>query len=329
MTTHVLPVPLSDQQLVAIVRTGRARDGVSVLGAMAALRSRPMDGKRELFGAVIVDATRPPRLRHMAAVGLYELGPGVGEEALVDAADRVDPATAVTVATGLARIGSADALATIGRLATIAEPAPERIAFARSLLAYRHRLDGHEIEFPADRLLDLPPGEPSSVVDIRAAGEEARRALSAVEREPIGVALDAENAIHIVCGDTHHVFAWNARRAAGDLDDLDERKDLLGVVFRKSPIEDTYALAAFVLATPAGPSTARITVHRAASGEPVFAGTIELTNGLPGFRFQAVRRPGAASVAVQGRVRGADLDMERADSARRALAGREPRRSPE
>jgi hypothetical protein len=328
MTTHVLPVPLSDEQLVAIVRTGRPREGVSVTQAMAELQSRPLDGKRELFGTIVVDATRPPRLRHMAAVGLYELGPGIGEEALVEAADRVDPSTAVTVATGLGRIGSADALATIGRLATIAEQPPGRIAFARSLLAYRHRLDGNDIGFPADRLLDLPPGEPSSAVDIRAAGEEARRALSAVEREPIGVPLGAENAIHIVCGDTQHVFAWNARRAGGDLDDLDERKDVLGVVFRKSPIEDTYALAAFVLATPAAPRTARITVHRAASGEPVFAGTIELTAGRPRFRFQAVRRPGAASVAVLGRVRGADLDVERAVSARRALPGREPRRSP-
>jgi hypothetical protein len=325
MSTKTQDIGLTRAQLIKVVRAGGETKGVGRMRALAALQNRSRRDAGDVLMEVLADQREAPRFRHMAAVGLYRLGGAVAEEALVAASRRADELSAPAIAMGLGRIGSAKRLATIERLeAVAAPPAKARAAFAATLLAYRHRLPGHDVRAPGGNALqELGRRKSQPIEAAKARADLAARAAAALDETPLGVDVATENAVRIVCGPTTFVWLWARELAATGFSALAERKGVAGVLFRKSPVDNAYALSAVGLGTPTRTGV-RLTVHRADSGKILYSGLVAPDGAL---ELKARNQPGLAAVAVKARIEAGRVAVATAKSAVVVREARTPKRS--
>ena len=325
MTTKTQDIGLTRAQLIKVARTGGEIKGVSRRRARASLQNRARRDGGEVLAEVLADTQEAPRFRHMAAVGLYRLGGSAGEEALAAASRRADELTAPVIAMGLGRIGSAKRLAMIERLEAVAAPhGKARAAFAATLLAYRHRLPGHDVRAPGGNALqELGRRKSQPIEAAKARSDLAARAAAALEETPLGVDVTTENAVRIVCGPSTFVWLWARDLAAAGFSALAERKGVAGVLFRRSPVENAYALSAVGLGTPTRAGV-RLTVHRADSGKILYSGLVAPDGAL---ELKARNQPGLAAVAVKARVESGRVAVGTAKSAVVVREARTPKRA--
>ena len=149
-TTRPAPVPpeaaarlLSASRLAAAVRSAQATPEE----LREAIRRRPAQ-LRETLETVVADPARPPEMRAIAAVGLGSLPDGRSAGALLKAAASKDGALARRAIEALGRVGTPDTLARLRRLAPVPGAAQKTLDFARSLIAYRHGLEGERLALP-------------------------------------------------------------------------------------------------------------------------------------------------------------------------------------
>jgi hypothetical protein len=122
MSTTTTEPGLTRAQLVQIVRTNKPIKGVAKMRALAALGQRERKDVGDVLLEVVANREELPRFRHLAAMGLYKMGGARGQEALVGAAREADPSSAPAIAVGLGRIGTAESLPIVERLAEVARP---------------------------------------------------------------------------------------------------------------------------------------------------------------------------------------------------------------
>lgn len=330
MATKTTPEGIRNTRLIQIIMTNQpGPDGLSKMRALTALRQSRSTKKVEVFSSILANRQEQRRFKHMAARGLYELGGQRAEQALTENARNVDEYTAATFAQALGRIGSERSVSVMSELQTVALPAAKaRAAFATSLLAYRHHLEGHEVEAPRDdQLMELPADSEAIDMKVAKAGEdEATLAMAALKQEPVDVSLTVENAQQIICGPNNFVLLWNREFAGQQLRRLQERKGVVGLLFRRSRFEDAYALSSFVLGTPDG-ERLKVSLHRSSNGDMMYAGWVELSGAEARFDIQAVKRPGASAIKFTGSISNGQLAMDAARVATRVQSRREPIRA--
>jgi hypothetical protein len=324
-TTTTIEPGLTRAQLVQIVRTGTPIKGVAKMRALAALGRRERKDVGDVFLELVANREELPRFRHMAAVGLYQMGGTRGREALVAAARDADASTAPAIAVGLGRIGAADNLATVERLAEMVPAhARDRVTFAATLLAYRHGLEDHEVRAPAKTTLQELGGEQAHSVEIgRARADDARRALEALAAEPLDVDLTTERALRIDCEPNTFVWLWAEDAARNGFTPLAERKGVAGALFRRNHFENAYAVAAIGLGTPMRGGS-RLTLHRPETGAILYSGPVSTDGSLD---LQARSRPGVPAVEIRLQVAAGAVEVAVARSAVRSRQTRAPRRS--
>ena len=310
-------------QLISAVRTGRDIKGIGKMRALAALKQRGQKDLGPLLLEIVANRQELPRFRHMAAMGLYEMGGEPAREALAAAARRADDARAPAIAVGLGRVGTADSMRVVRRLESIAPPVAQgRLQFAATLLAYRHRLSGHDVRaIPASALQNLGRRRSQRIESRSARGAEANRALEALAHEPLDVDLTTERAIRIECEPNTFVWLWTKETANAGFAPLANEKSVAGVLFRKRLFVDAYALSAIGLATPMRGGV-RLTLHRAATGTVVYAGTIT-TSGL--LELKTRKLPGHAAVEIRAHVEAGIVTPVAARSAVAAPEARMPK----
>jgi hypothetical protein len=325
MPTKTQDIGLTRAQLIKVVRTDGEIKGVAKMRALASLQNRPRKDAADVLMEVLADRQEAPRFRHMAAVGLYRLGGASADEALARASRRADEVSAPAIAMGLGRIGSSKRLAMIERLeAVAAPPAKARVAFAATLLAYRHRLPGHDVRAPGGNALQQLGRRKSQPIEAaKARADLAARAAAALEQTPLGVDLATENAVRIVCGPSTFVWLWARELATTGFAALAEQKGVAGVLFRKSPVENAYSLSAVGLGTPTRAGV-RLTVHRADSGKMLYSGLVAPDGAL---ELLARNQPGLAAVAVKARVEAGRVAVTTAKSAVIVREARTPKRA--
>lgn len=329
MSNRIVATDVATNKLIQVIETGeRSSQGLSKLQALAALRARRSPKKREVFQAILAKREELPRFKHIAVRGLLELGGTRAEEALLESAQVADNTVAATMAEALGRVGSADSLPALKRLAQAASTAKERAAFAVSLLAYRHNLPGSEVKtLRSNQLMQLDDGTEDLPIRIQEArASEVELALASIKREPIGVELTAQNAQQMVCGPNTFILLWNKQFAGRRLRVLGERKGVAAVLCLKSRFEKDYFFSAFVLATP---SRGRINLSVIkSSGEAIFFGSAT-SGSQPVLKLQSVKRPGGSAMRFEGSLREGRLAIDEARSAQRVQARRVAQADPQ
>lgn len=331
MPTQTIPEGINDSELIRVINTGQRQPGEpSKMQAMAALRTSRSYRREQVFSSILADRQEQPRFRRMAVMGLYELGGARAERVLIEHWRNADEDIAPTIAQALGRIGTARAASVLRDIEALAPPAARaRVAFAASLLAYRHNLDGNEIEVPkGDRLIGLAPDSESTEVRvIEPHYREKNLAMEAIRREPLGVSLTSQNGQQFECGPNTFVFLWNRSFPWRGLRGIIGRKGVAGVLFRKSRFEDKYSLSSVVLGTPDG-NVYQLSVHNS-SGEILYAGMMDLSAANGRFDIQACRRSGAVPIEFKGAIRNGQMVMESARSAVTVHNPRRPTRAPD
>jgi hypothetical protein len=311
MTTTTRNLGLTRAQLIKVVRTGGEVKSIGKMRALAALQSGEHKDVGDVLEQVVADEQELPRFRHMAVLGLYMMGGVRAEEALATASRHADEVTAPSIAMALGRVGSVKRLATIEQLEGVAAPhARARVTFAATLLAYRHRLNGHDVRAPAATTLQELGRKGSRPIEVaKARADLAARVLAALADEPLEVDLMREGALRIVCEPNTFVWLWTKEAAARNA--LTDRKGVAGVLFRKRRLANAYVLSAFGLGTPTRAGV-RLTVHRAASGRILYSGLVAADGTL---ELKARDHPGLAAVAIIGRVEAGRVEVATAKSA--------------
>jgi hypothetical protein len=320
-TTH--DPGLTRAQLIKVVRTGQDIKGIGKMRALAALQSRRRKDVGDILLAVVADPGEAPRFRHMAVLGLYNMGGTSAEEALTTASRHADELSAPTIAMALGRVGTADDLPVVEKLEGVAaRHAKARAAFGATMLAYRHRLDGHDVRPPTGKALqELGRKRSKPIASAKARADVAARALDALADEPLGIELTTERGIRIVCEPNTFVWLWTADAAAHGFSALAEQKGVAGVLFRRSRLENAYSLSAIGLGTPTR-SGVRLTVHRADSGTILYSGMVAPDGALD---LRARNHPGMAAVAISARVQAGVAEVETAKSAALARKAETPK----
>lgn len=325
MATKTQDLGLTRAQLVKVVRTGKAAKGVAKMRALAALQGSDREDVGDILMTIVADKAEAPRFRHMAVLGLYKIGGTNADEALAAVSQDADELSAPTIAMALGRIGTAKRLAEIQRLEGVAAPhAKARAAFATTLLAYRHRLDGHDVRAPATNVLQELGSKRSQPIEATAAtADVADQALATLADEPLELDLTAQDAVQIACEPNTFVWLWTKDVAAAGFSAVGDRKGVTGVLFRKRRVAEGYALSAFGLGTPRQAGV-RLTVHRADSGTILYAGLVAADGTL---ELKARNHPGLAAVVISARVDAGRVEFTTAKSAALVPKARVPKPS--
>lgn len=322
MATKTATPDLDDDRLLEVVRGRMRPDDMSPLRAMVELRRRGPEAEGALL-SVATDARGTPRFRHLATMGLYELGGERAEAGLARAAAAADRFTAPTVAMALGRVGGRDRLELVEEMGRIADDVGrERAAFGATLLAYRHGLGGHDVRAPrGNQLMDEPEGRGGRAIELaKARAATVRHAMEAAEREPVGVELTNTGATTLECEPNTFTWLWTVdgaeRTASGE-------RGVAGLLFRQHRFDKGQSLSAIglVSSTRGG---GQLTIHRADTGTVLYSA--KLSGGELSLR--AAKVPGHAAVAIEASLgRGGAVQVERAVSGTVVREARTPSRA--
>jgi hypothetical protein len=297
MATKTAEAEVTLDELVEVVRTGQPSHGIGKMRALATLQQARSATASTALMDVASDAGEEPRFRHMATMGLYELGGTRGAERLQALAEQPDLPRVADIALGLGRIGTAQQMATLERLAELGGRQDKpRIDFATTLLAYRLGVPGHEVRaVPTTQMQDLGRKRARAIEVGKAGSRDVRLALGALDVEPLDVELTSERAARLECGPNSFVWLWSDAVRRRGLASLAVRKDVVGVLFRRRQFKEGFALSALGLATPRR-TDSHISIHRASDGRIMYDGSLAPDGSL---QLRARDHPGLAAVDIR------------------------------
>jgi len=332
-TTRPAPVPpeaaarlLSASRLAAVVRSAQA----TPVELREAIRRRPAQ-LRETLEAVVADPARPPEIRAIAAVGLGSLPDGRSAGALLKAAASKDGTLARRAIEALGRVGTPDTLALLRRLAAVPAAAQKSLAFARSLIAYRHGLEGERLALPRGarvtpvdraRAASLPVGRLSAAA--WAALKPALQGADAI------VAPAARPPLEINCGKDRFLLFVHPMLDGSAPGQALARPMVASVLMKWSPTLTRWFLAEYIFSHPAPGGAAQLLGTRP-TGSMVHAGRASADGASLRVELQALDTPFAAPSQIEALIgaaapQGLRLDaLVEPDRTRNRRAPRAPR----
>jgi hypothetical protein len=271
-------------------------------------------GLRQTLETIAADPQRPADVRTIAVVGLSTLRDGRSIGALLVAAKSGDAGLARRAVEALGRLGTATTLAELRRLRVPPGPAARGLAFARSLVAYRHGIDGERLALPPRAALTtIDPGRAVALPVARLAPQAwsalkptlqgAEATLAPTERPPIEIRCGTERLLLMV---NPQLDGAGAGRALG-------RPLVAAVLMKHSPTLARWYVAEYVFAHPARDGTVQLIGARP-TGSVVHGGSLSNGGAAWSLNLQALDSPlaapsritatlgGASGVALQARV---------------------------
>ncbi len=301
-TTRPAPLPpeaaahlLSTSRLAGAVRSAKASP--VVLREM--IRRRPAQ-LRQTLEAIVADPGRPAEVRTIAAVALGSLRDGRSVDALLKAAASKDGALARRAIEALGRSGTPATLARLGRIAAVPAAAQKSLAFARSLIAYRHGLEGER--------LALPRGARITAIDRRRAATLPARRLSAAAWAALKPALDgadtsvapsARAPVEIRCRKDRFLLFVHPALDGGAPAEALARPVVAAVLMKWSPTLARWFLAEYIFSHSLPGGTAQLLGTRA-TGTVVHSGRASRDGSSLRIELQALDTPLAAPTQVRG-----------------------------
>lgn len=289
---------LSDQQLGDAVRRPSA-----TLAPREALFELARRGAPS-FSPVARDAlhlsTDDPPLRRAAAVALGRVVDADNQAALLGALGEADPVLVRLAASSLGRIADPSALTALGEWTARGPAATRRaVAFARTLVAYRHGLDDARLRRPPNRLVRSLSRQTAVPLEIQSVPPDAfDRAEDDLRSQAPGIALARDTSVRLSClgEDLWIVLGDDAARDAGA--HLARRAAVAAVVLKRNtcPPESWY-VHEYVLSHPLSDGSVAAFGVRP-SGRMAHVGDVAPSAGASQLRLQALDVAGVPAVAL-------------------------------
>lgn len=332
MATSSLPLPSAEARAHALsapaLSAALRRPQTTPEQLREAVRRKPA-GLRETLEQITADDSRPTELRTIAAVGLRGLHDSRSTPALLSAARSSDPALARRAFEALGRVGTPQTLTELKKIKAPRGPASRSLAFARSLIAYRHGLSGQKLKLPSkatttaldeSRALRLPAARmsPRAWAALKPALDSAELPLAPTERPPI----------EILCGRERLLLLPNPTLDTAAPQTALKRPLVAAVLMRHSPALARWYVSEYVFAHPSKGMVAELIGARA-SGTVVHRGRIVTDGAMLRLELQALDSPLTAPTRVSaalGAAAGVSLEAQvEPDRSRNRQQARAPR----
>lgn len=292
---------LADDDLVGMISSERKE---TALAALKELARRQSPRRAEIFRAVLGDLNQDPSLRQTAATQLGTEHTIENQEILLRQLQTRIPSLFVLVARSLGKIGNEQALE---RLEQTKPPENETASraheFAKSLIAYRLRLNSHLIPAPSlKELVKISDGiqftaTPADGATIRQALLEARKDLPAAQ-------LAEQGAVRISCREEESLLMFTAGFDKKEgLETLRERAALPLVLLNNHRASDRYFLDYYLFTHPSNDRRDVVLLGTRPTGEITFRGNIQTAREGMTFRLNSIDSRYAPAIDVEARYR--------------------------
>lgn len=256
---------------------------------------------RTTLERIAASPARPSELRRIASVTLGQLQDKRSVPALLAAAKSADDALSRRAVEALGRVGAAETLAPLGRLRKGAPRVRKSLAFAQSMIAYRHGVKGWSLKLPrrasvaqvdSDRAVVLS-GKPQS---LRKWGE-LRSSLRVIKE----VLPPADTApLTFRCGNDELLLLVNPS-LAGDWQSAMTRPLVAAALLKFSLARQRWFVVEYVFCDPLRAGRARLTGARP-TGTVVHTGAAIAEHGNVYFTLQSLDTPLAMPMTVTATV---------------------------
>lgn len=287
---------------------------------------------RETLEQIVTDPARPAELRTIATVGLSGLRDARSTPALMAAARSGDAALARRAFEALGRVGTPQTLAELKTVQAPAGPAARSLAFARSLIAYRHSLASHKLSLPRNAsITPMDNGRAQRLPVARLAPRPWAALKPALEGADITLAPTERAPLEILCGRERLLLLPNPALDAADAAPALKRPLVAAVLMKHSPTLARWYVAEYVFAHPAQGMVATLIGVRP-TGTVVHSGRIVAEGSALRLELQALDTPLAAPMrlsATLGTAAGVVLQAQaEPDRSRQRNQARKPRPVP-
>jgi hypothetical protein len=299
MDVEKIDETIRDEELIRIIR--QKPDEATLLASLKELARRKSPGKLQVFGEVVADPQQSMRAKRAVINDLGTERLPQNQAMLLEQLPVLDATLFSGIVRSLGKIGDEEALR---RLEEIEAPdvttARESLEFARSLMAYRLRLDRHLI----------PPPPASSIVHIsegvefettRAKADTVRLANEQVRKDLPAIPLAQTGAVSLSCRTNELILAFHDEfRQAKALRTILQRPSLPMVLLKRGLSLDRFILEGYFFTQPSKDSREVVLLGVRPSGELTYAGKIQITEGEFTFSLSAVDTRYAPAIEVEG-----------------------------
>lgn len=261
---------------------------------------------RQTLESIVGDASQASALRTIATVGLGGLHDGRSLPTLLLAAQTTDLSVARRAFEALGRMGTPETLTALNQLQLAPGRARKSLNFARSLIAYRHGLDGQRLTLPSgSRVTALDASRARTLP----ASRMAARAWATLRPSLAGVANSAmptdKAPLEILCGRERLLLLLNPAVDSALPTAAFARPVVAAVLMKFSPALARWHVAEYLLSHPARGGQAQLLGVRP-SGAVVHSGKVVLEAGQARATLQALDSPLAAPSQIEAAI-GASL----------------------
>jgi len=254
---------------------------------------------RQTLEGIVGDPSQPTALRTVATLGLGGLQDVRSIATLLVAAQGTDASISRRAFEALGRVGTPETLKALSQMSVAPGRARKSLNFARSLIAYRHGLEGQR--------MTLPRGSSVTAVDTTRA-----RALPAARLSPRAWAalrpslMGADSSmvpttqapLEILCGRDRLLLMLNPAVDGTPPTTAFARPVVAGVVMKFSPALARWHVAEYVLSHPGRSGQAQLLGVRP-SGAIVHSGTVLFDAGQARIDLQALDSPLVAPSRIE------------------------------
>lgn len=267
---------MSEEVLAEIVLSKRGKEEAHAALKEIARRGGPR--RYDVFRQVLDDAGQDASAKNIAAIALGSEPAPENRELLLRHLGEKDASVFRRVVQSLGRIGDEGALEQLEKAQTPDDgPARRAHAFAKSLIAYRLRLDSHRLPTPAEKdLLAVDGGITLKTKEVEP--KRARRAMEEARKDLPAVPLAMEGAGELDCrGDELFLFFTDEFWRSEAQQTLRERGALFMVLLKYGPSLGRHFLENYFFTHPLKGREEVTLLGTRPSGELTYAGHLKVS----------------------------------------------------
>lgn len=299
MDVEKLDPGLSDDDLVNMVLAGR--DQELALTSIKEISRRKIPRRLEIFRRVLVDPDQEANLKKTVFTQLGTEALRENQELLLHQLETKDPGLFVPLARSLGKIGDLQALEQLEKIRPPDDSTARRVhEFAKSLIAYRFRLNTNRLPEPSNaELVKVERG-----IQFEVAKPDPKRmgkALTEGRKDLPAVPLAEQGAVRLVCRADERLLMFTDDFAGKNLETLRERSALPLVILKNNLSLERYFLDYYLFTHPSKDGREVIILGTRPRGDLTFKGRIQTLKGATTFELYSLDSRYAPAIEVAGR----------------------------
>lgn len=279
---------LSDDVLIKIAE-GKDDDKKSLLGALVELSKRGTPRRLEICQELLDDPAQNVTVKEIVAIQIGSEHLAENQELLLQHLNRKEPSVFARIVQSLGKIGDEQAL---NRLEEVEVPdvtlSRDSLEFAKSLLAYRLRLDKNLIALSPDGdTLKITNRVPIKIS--KAEGIEVSKAFKHVEKDLPAIPLSAEGATKLALPSFELLLVFtNNFQEPTSLKSILDKSALPMVLLKKAGFLGVYFLSEYFFTHPSRHRKEAVLFGTRPRGNITYAGKIQISQEDFKFKLKSV-----------------------------------------